>query len=67
MINLSLWLRLGKERNKLKVAENHKYKETVSEFNEFEPGLKSAKNRIQLSAGLNLKKLNTILSGTNYI
>jgi len=28
---------------------------SVSEFNEFEPRLKSAKNRIQLSAGLNLK------------
>jgi len=39
----------------------------VSEFNEFEPQLKSARNRFQLSAGLNLEKLNTILSGTNYI
>ena len=38
---------------------------TVSEFNEFEPRLKSAKNRIQLSAVLNLEKLNTILSGAN--
>ena len=37
------------------------------EFNEFEPRLKSAKNRFQLSAGLNLETLNTILSGTNYI
>ena len=33
----------------------------MSEFNEFEPRLKSAKNRFQLSAGLKLKKLNTIL------
>ena len=32
--------------------------EPVSEFNEFEPWLKSAKNRFQLSAGLNFKKLN---------
>ena len=32
---------------------------SVSEFNEFEPRLKSAKNRFQLSAGLNLEKLNT--------
>jgi len=40
---------------------------SVSEFNEFEPRLKSAKNRIQLSSGLNLKKLNTILSETNHI
>ena len=39
----------------------------VSEFNEFEPRLKSAKNRLQLSAGLNLEKNNTILSGTNHI
>ena len=39
----------------------------VSEFNEFEPRSKSAKNRFQLSAGLNLKTLNTILSETNHI
>ena len=39
----------------------------VSEFNEFEPLLKSAKNRFNLSAGLNLEKFNTILSGTNHI
>ena len=38
-----------------------------SEFNEFEPRLKSAKNRFQLSAGLNLDILNSILSGTNHI
>ena len=34
---------------------------TVSKFNEFEPRLKSAKNRFQFSAGLNLEKFNTIL------
>ena len=39
----------------------------MSEFNEFEPRLKSAKNRFQLSAGLNLETLNTILSETNSI
>ena len=39
----------------------------VSEFNEFEPQLLSAKNRFQLSAGFNIEKLNTILSGTNHI
>ena len=39
----------------------------VSEFNEFEPRLKSAKNRFQLSAGLNLENLNTIFSATNFI
>ena len=33
----------------------------------FEPRLKSAKNRLLLSAGLNLEKFNTILSGTNHI
>ena len=38
----------------------------MSEFNEFEPRLKSAKNRFQLSAGLNLETLNTILSETNH-
>ena len=40
---------------------------TVSKFNEFEPRFKSAQNRFQLSAGLNLEKLNTFLSGTNNI
>jgi len=39
----------------------------MSEFNEFELRLKSPKNRFQLSAGLNLEKLNTILSGPNHI
>ena len=38
-----------------------------SEFNELEPRLKSAKNRFQFSAGLNLETLNTILSETNHI
>ena len=33
-----------------------------AEFNEFVPRLKSAKNRFQLSAGLSLETLNTILS-----
>ena len=37
------------------------------EFNEFELRLKFTKDRIQLSAGLNLETLNTILMGTNYI
>ena len=40
---------------------------SVSEFNEFEPLLESAKNWFQFSAGLNLEKFNTILSGTNNI
>ena len=39
----------------------------VSEFNEFEPRLKSAINRFQLSAGLNREKFNTILRRTNHI
>ena len=38
-----------------------------AEFNEFKPRLKSHENRFQLSAGLNLEKFNTILSGTNHI
>ena len=38
-----------------------------AEFNEFEPRLKSAKNRFQLSACLNLVKFNTIISRTNHI
>ena len=40
---------------------------TVSDFNEFKPRLKSPMNRFQLSTGLNLEKLNTILSETNHI
>ena len=40
---------------------------TESEFNEFKPRLKSAKNRFQLSAGLNLKSLIAGLSGTKHI
>ena len=39
----------------------------MSEFNEFKPRLKSHKNRFQLSAGLSLEKLNTIISETNQI
>ena len=35
---------------------------SVSELNEFKPRLNSSKNQFQLSAGLNLEKLNTILS-----
>ena len=42
-------------------------KGTVSEFHDFESRLKPAKNRFQLSAGLNLEKLNSIFSGTNNI
>ena len=38
-----------------------------SKLNEFEPRLKSAENRFQLSASLNLETLNTIISGTNHI
>ena len=40
------------------------YRKPVSEF---EPRHRSAKNRFQLSAGLNLDTMNTILSGTNNI
>ena len=40
---------------------------TVSEFNDFTLRLKSPKNRFQLSAGLNLEKFNTNLSGANKI
>jgi len=43
------------------------YPGSESELNEFKAHLKSAKNRFQLSAGLNLEILNTILSGTNHI
>ena len=39
----------------------------MSEINEFEQHLKSAKNKFQLSTGLNLETLNTILSETNNI
>ena len=38
----------------------------MSEFNEFEPSLKSAINQFQLSGGLKIEAMNTILSGTNH-
>ena len=44
-----------------------KRRRPVSEFNEFKPRLKSPKTQFQLRAGLNLEKLNTIESGSNYI
>ena len=44
-----------------------KFVSPESKFNEFEPCLKSAKNRFQLSAGINIETLDTILSGTNHI
>ena len=43
------------------------YSSSVFEFNEFEPRLKSAKNWFQLSAGLNLEIMNTVLNETNHI
>ena len=46
---------------------NYNFYGSVPEFNEFEPRLKSGKSRFQLSTGLNLEKLNTILSRTNHI
>ena len=42
-------------------------KQPVSEFSEIEPRLKSTKNRFQLTTGLNLETLNTILSEINHI
>ena len=41
-------------------------KKTESEYNELKSRLKSAKNRFQLGAVLDLETLNTILSGTNH-
>ena len=38
-----------------------------SDFYELDPRLKSTMNRFQLSAGLNLKTLNTILRGNDLI
>ena len=49
------------------ISRNRDTECSVSEFNEFELRLKSAKTRVQLNAGLNLEKLITILSGTNHI
>ena len=46
---------------------NRLFMHAESEFNEFEPRLKSAKNRFQLSTGLNFETLITILSETNHI
>ena len=47
--------------------KHQRLKTPVSELNEFELRLKSSKNRFQLSAGLNLETLNTILSETNQL
>ena len=44
-----------------------KFIKSVFEFNEFKPRLNSPKNRFQLSVGLKLEKLDTILSGINHI
>ena len=51
-------------KSKLSIYNNTS-RSAVSEFNEFKPRLKSHKNRFQLSAGLNVEKLNTILSKTS--
>ena len=51
--------------NKLKNLKNRIL--SVFEFNEFKPRLKSPRNWFRLSAGLNLEKFNTNLSGTNKI
>ena len=55
------------EVNPISLSKSGKNKWSGTEFNEFEPRRKSAKNQFQLSAGLNLEKLLTILSGTNHI
>ena len=49
------------------ISDRNWIKSLVSEFNESESRPKSTKNRFQLSAGLNLETINTILSGTNHI
>ena len=55
---------ISRQGIKTKHTDNHNTKvlSSVFEFNEFEPRLKSAKNRFQLSADNNLETLNTILS-----
>ena len=47
--------------------QNFKVSRTEAEFKEFKSGLKSAKTRFKLSAGLNLETFDTNLSGTNHI
>ena len=54
------------EKNEMKKVVNIKLRAEM-EFKEFEPQFKSAKTRFKLSAGLNLEKFDTILSGTNHI
>jgi len=64
---------LNKEQNKLNVCfddfktNSSSFRKSETEFNDFESRLKSAKNYIYLSAGLNLETLNTIFIGTNHI
>ena len=55
------------ERSKFYKRKITFIKKTESEFNKFEPRLKSTNNRFQFSAGLNLETLNTILSEANNI
>ena len=61
-INTLRLIKLGNRKTQVMIVNS-----PVSEFNEFEPRLKSAKNRFQSSTGLNIEILNTILSGTNHI
>ena len=61
-------LRISVNRKHEELSESNTWKPrkttmcstTLSKFNEFKPLLKFPKNRFQLSAGLNLEKLNTI-------
>ena len=55
-------LQITAERTELELELDRKI-----ELNEFKPRLQSSKNRFQLSFGLNIEKLNSIISGTNNI
>ena len=52
-------------RNERSFKRTNRTERNMSEFNEFEPRLKSAENRLQLSTGLNLETMKQILSGSN--
>ena len=59
--------KIGKKvLTKVKIEKYLLYFKPFSEFNKFKQRLKSPKNQFQLSAGLNIGKLNTILSETNH-
>ena len=68
-LSVQFWHYFCSWNKQVTLAENQQSKiiSFKKEFNEFELCFKSAKNRLKLSADLNLETLNKILNGTNHI